>query len=105
MIVEPLFDNILVRVEERAEKTEGGIYLAPESSRNEDEEPEKGTVIAIGPGRPEEKDGLKRKFVPMILKVGDVIIFSRYAGADVLIDGDKLLLMSEQTVLGVVKDI
>lgn len=103
MKIEPLFDNILVQVEKRPEKTEGGIYLAPESKRNDDDEPEMGIVMAVGPGRPEDKDGLKRPFVPMVLKIGDEVVFSKYAGTDVTLDGAKYLLMSEQAVMGVVR--
>ncbi len=94
--VQPLQDRILVRrLDEEAEATSGGIIL-PDSAK---EKPQEGEVIAVGPGRVTD-DG-KRQEVDV--KEGDRILFAKYAGTEVKIEDEELLIMREDDVLAVVK--
>lgn len=94
--VQPLQDRILVRrLEEEAEKSAGGIIL-PDTAK---EKPQEGEVIAVGPGRITD-DG-KRQTVEV--KEGDRILFAKYAGTEVKVDEEELLIMREDDVLAVVK--
>ena len=94
MAFRPLGDRVLIkRVEEEA-KTKGGIII-PDTAK---EKPQEGEVIAVGPGVRDD-DG---KRVPMDLKAGDRILFGKWSGAEVKIDGEDLLIMKESDVLGVV---
>lgn len=91
----PLSDKIVVKRLEAEEKTKGGIVL-PDAAQ---EKPKEGKVISIGEGKM-LKDGTRAKFQ---VKKNDRIIFSSYAGTEVKIDGDELLIMSEDDVLAVVE--
>ncbi|MFH2058430.1 MAG: co-chaperone GroES [Pseudomonadota bacterium] len=95
MSLRPLSDRILVeRVEEDA-KTKGGIII-PDTAK---EKPAQGKIIAIGTGRIGE-DGKK---IPMDVKIGDRILFSKYGGTEVKIDGNDFLIMRQDDVLGVIE--
>jgi chaperonin GroES len=95
MKIRPLHDRILVkRVEEEA-KTKGGIII-PDSAK---EKPYEGEVVAVGKGRKTEAG----KVVNLDVKVGDRILFSKYAGSDVKIDDVEYLIMREEDVLGVIE--
>ncbi len=91
----PLSDKIVVKRLEAEEKTKGGIVL-PDAAK---EKPKEGKVFSIGQGKM-LKDGTRAKFQ---VKKNDRIIFSSYAGTEVKIDGDELLIMSEDEVLAVVE--
>ena len=91
----PLSDKIVVKRLEAEEKTKGGIVL-PDAAK---EKPKEGKVISIGQGKM-LKDGTRAKFQ---VKKNDRIIFSSYAGTEVKIDGDELIIMSEDDVLAVVE--
>ena len=93
--IRPLHDKIIVRRDEAEGKTESGIYL-PESSK---ERPKTGTVEAVGDGKLNPETGHR---TPLTVKAGDKIIFSSYAGTEVKLDGDELLIMSEDEVLAVI---
>jgi chaperonin GroES len=95
MKVRPLGDKILVKRDEAQTKTESGIYL-PESAKDK---PKQGKVIALGSGILNKETG---KYIPFTVKKGDQIIFSSYAGTEVKIDGDDLIIMTEDDILGVV---
>ncbi len=95
MSLRPLQDRILVERVEEAEKTKGGIII-PDTAK---EKPAEGKVVATGNGRVGE-DG---KVIPMDLKVGDTILFSKYGGTDVKIDGIDYLIMRQDDVLGVIE--
>ncbi len=95
MSLRPLQDRILVERVEEDEKTKGGIII-PDTAK---EKPAEGKVVAAGNGRIGE-DG---KALPMELKVGDRILFSKYGGTDVKIDGNDYLIMRQDDVLGVVE--
>ncbi|HTR67077.1 MAG TPA: co-chaperone GroES [Terriglobales bacterium] len=89
----PLHDRILVRRVEEAETTRGGIII-PDSAKDK---PQEGEVIAVGKGK-SEKDG---KVIPLELKEGDRILFGKYSGTEIKIDGEELVIMREEEVLGV----
>jgi chaperonin GroES len=96
MGLRPLHDRILVkRFEEGEEKSEGGIII-PDTAK---EKPQQAKVLAVGEGRITE-DG---KVQPIDVKSGDTVVFSKYAGTEVKIDGEELLVIREDDVLGVVE--
>jgi chaperonin GroES len=91
----PLYDRILVERVESEEKTAGGIIL-PDSAK---EKPQQGKIIAVGHGRRLE-DG---KLIPLEVKAGDTILFGKYAGSEIKIEGNEYLIMKEDDVLGLVE--
>ena len=93
MKIRPLHDRILVKRIEGEEKTQGGIII-PDTAK---EKPQEGKVMAVGAGKINE-DGTVR---PMDVKTGDKILFSKYAGSDVKVDGDDLIIIREDDVLGI----
>ncbi|MCL4873457.1 co-chaperone GroES [bacterium] len=94
MKIRPLHDRVIVKRLEEKEKTKGGIII-PESAK---ETPAEGKVIAVGPGKKENG-----KVEPMAVKVNDNIIFSKYAGTEIKVEGEDLLIMREEDILGVVE--
>jgi chaperonin GroES len=96
MKLKPLHDRILVkRVEEEA-KTKGGIII-PDTAK---EKPAEGKVVAVGEGKLDDSG----KRVPLILKEGDSILFGKYSGTEVKIEGEEYLIMREDDVLGIIQD-
>ena len=95
MKIRPLQDRILVKRIEEEETTAGGIII-PDSAK---EKPMEGKVVAVGKGKLSE-DG---KLMPLDLKKGDRILFSKYAGTEVKIEGEEHLIMREDDVLGVIE--
>ncbi|MBM3682408.1 MAG: co-chaperone GroES [Candidatus Nanopelagicales bacterium] len=93
--IKPLEDRILVEVLDAETKTASGLVI-PDTAK---EKPQEGKVIAVGPGRFDE-DGEKR--VPMDIKTGDTVIFSKYGGTEVTYDGKDYLLLSARDVLAIV---
>lgn len=89
--VTPLGDRVLVKRLEPQQKTKGGIVL-PDTAQ---EKPKEGEVIAVGPGKVNEKGDR----TPLGLKVGDKIIFTSYAGTEIKLDGEELLIMREDDIL------
>jgi chaperonin GroES len=94
MKIRPLNDRILVQRAEKEEKTAGGIII-PDNAK---EKPVKGTIIAVGSGK--LNDAGER--IALQVKEGDTVLFSKYGGADVRIDGENYLIMREDDVLGVI---
>ena len=92
--LEPLEDRIAVKPSEEEETTVSGIVI-PDTAK---EKPQEGEVMAVGPGRFE--DG---KRIPMDMKVGDKVIYSKYGGTEVKIEGDEYLILSARDVLAIVK--
>src|SRR5271165_7665966 len=91
----PLGDRVLVkRVEEEA-KTKGGIII-PDTAK---EKPQEGEVLAVGPGARDESG----KLVPLDVTVGDRILFGKWSGTDIKLDGEELLIMKESDVMGVIE--
>ena len=93
--IRPLADRVLVRVMEEQEVKRGGIII-PDTAK---EKPQQANVLAVGAGRITE-DG---KVQPMDVKAGDKVVFSKYAGTEVKVDGDDLLVIREDDVLGVIE--
>jgi chaperonin GroES len=94
-VIPPLHDRVLVRRIDADEKTAGGIII-PDTAK---EKPQRGEVIAVGTGTRTE-DG---KLVPLDVKVGDEVLFGKWSGTEVKIDGEDLLIMKESDILGVVE--
>jgi chaperonin GroES len=95
MKVRPLYDRILIKRLDEEEKTAGGLFI-PDSAK---EKPQEGLVVAVGNGKIQE-DGSLRK---LELKAGDKILFSKYAGNDIKIDGTEHLILREDDVLAVLE--
>ena len=95
MSFRPLHDRVLVRRIDADEKTAGGIII-PDTAK---EKPQRGEVIAVGAGIRTE-DG---KLTPLDLKVGDEVLFGKWSGTEVKIDGEDLIIMKESDILGVVE--
>jgi len=93
MAFRPLGDRVLVKRVEEESRTKGGIII-PDSAK---EKPQEGEVVAVGPGARDE-DG---KHVPMDLKAGDRILFGKWSGTEVKLEGEDLIIMKEADVLGV----
>ena len=93
MKIRPLYDRIVVKRIEEQETVRGGIII-PDSAK---EKPQEGEVVAVGQGKRLE-DG---KLVPLDVKVGDRILFGKYSGSDIKLDGDEYMIMREDEVLGV----
>ncbi|MBP2641884.1 MAG: co-chaperone GroES [Negativicutes bacterium] len=94
-MIKPLGDRVVIKVLEREEKTKSGIVL-PDTAK---EKPQEGKIIAVGTGKVLENG----QRVPMDVKVGDKVIFSKYAGTEVKIDGVEYLIVSDRDVLAVVE--
>jgi len=93
MKIRPLQDRVIVERVEALEKSAGGLYI-PDSAK---EKPQEGKVVAVGKGKRQEDGTL----IPMDVKEGDRILFSKYAGSDVTIDGHEYIIMREDDILGV----
>ena len=90
----PLHDRLVVRRITALEKTKGGIII-PDSAQ---EKPSEGEVIAVGPGGRDESG----KLIPIDLKVGDRVLFGKWSGTEIKLDGEELLIMKESDIMGVV---
>ncbi|MHC1696551.1 MAG: co-chaperone GroES [Geobacteraceae bacterium] len=95
MNLRPLQDRIIVKRLEEESMTAGGLYI-PDTAK---EKPQKGEIIAVGKGKITE-DG---KVIPVDLKVGDKVLFGKYAGTEIKIDGADYLIMREDDILGVIE--
>jgi chaperonin GroES len=95
MNIRPLHDRVLVRREEEETKTAGGIVLPGSAA----EKPSRGVVIAAGKGKVNDKGEVR----PVDVKAGDKVIFGQYAGSTVKVNGEELLIMSENEILAVIE--
>ena len=93
MKIKPLHDRVVVERIEAMEKSAGGLYI-PDSAK---EKPQEGKVVAVGSGKRKEDGGV----IAMDVKEGDRILFSKYAGNDITIDGKEYIIMREDDILGV----
>ena len=93
--IRPLQDRLIVRRLDSEEKTAGGLYI-PDSAK---EKPQQGEVVAVGKGKVRENGEVQ----PMDIKKGDKILFGKYSGTEIKLDGDELLIMREDEVLGVIE--
>jgi chaperonin GroES len=95
MKIRPLHDRVIVKRVEEERKTASGIVI-PDTAA---EKPDQGEVIAVGPGRRDESG----KLIPMDVKVGDRVLFGKYAGQTVKVEGEELLVMREEDIMGVIE--
>ena len=95
MKLRPLHDRIVIRRIEGEDKTKGGIII-PDTVK---EKPQEGEVIAVGPGARDDSG----KLVPLELKTGDRVLFGKWSGSEVKLDGEDLLIMKESDVMGVIE--
>jgi chaperonin GroES len=93
----PLHDRVVVRRLEEDERTKGGIII-PDTAK---EKPQQGEIVAVGPGAPDEKGNVQ----PLDVKPGDRVLFGKWSGTEVKIDGEELLIMKESDILGVLEDV
>ena len=91
--VSPLADRVVIKALEETEQMRGGLYI-PDTAK---EKPQHGEIVAVGPGRFDEG-----KRVPMDVKVGDKVLYGKYSGTEVTIDGEQLLILRESDVLAVI---
>jgi chaperonin GroES len=87
--IKPLADRVLVEPAAAEEKTAGGIII-PDTAK---EKPQKGTIVAVGPGKKDE---------PMTVSVGDVVLYGKYAGTEITIDGNNYLIMRESDIVAII---
>jgi chaperonin GroES len=90
----PLHDRVVVKRVEAEDKSKGGIII-PDTAK---EKPQQGEVVAVGPGGRDENG----KLIPMDLKAGDRVLFGKWSGTEVKLDGEELLIMKESDVMGVI---
>ncbi len=95
MKIRPLQDRVIVKRLEEEQKTAGGIII-PDTAK---EKPQKGEIVAAGPGKRNE-DG---KVTPLDIKAGDKVLFSKYAGTEIKVEGEELLMMREDDIMGVIE--
>jgi chaperonin GroES len=95
MKLRPLQDRILVKRIEEEEKTAGGIYI-PDTAK---EKPVMGMVVSVGNG----KKGEDGKVIPLDVKAGDKVLFGKYSGSEVKVEGDEFLIMREDDILGIIE--
>ena len=91
--ITPLGDRVIVKPKEAEETTKGGIIL-PDTVQ---EKPIEGTIVAVGPGKSEEG-----KMVEMTVKVGDTVLYGKYGGTEISVEGDEYLIMRESDIFGIV---
>ncbi len=91
--IKPLADRVVVKATDDAEQMRGGLYI-PDTAK---EKPQQGEIIAAGPGKYE--DG---KLVPMSVKVGDKVLYGKYSGTEITLDGEQYLILRESDVLAIV---
>lgn len=91
--IKPLGDRVVVRPEEAEEKTQSGLYI-PDTAK---EKPQRGTIVSVGPGRVE--DGKK---IDMSVGEGDTVLYGKYSGTEINLDGEDLLIMRESDILGII---
>ena len=90
----PLHDRVLIKVVDSEEKTAGGIFI-PDTAK---EKPQEGEVVAVGPGAKNE-DG---KLTPMDVKIGDIVLFGKWSGTEVKMNGTDYLIMKEYDIMGII---
>jgi len=95
MKIRPLQDRVIVRRLEEEEKTKGGIII-PDTAK---EKPQEGKVIAVGKGKMTDEG----KVIPLDVKAGDKVLFGKYSGTEVKIDGEEHLIMREEDILGIIE--
>ncbi|PIV24998.1 MAG: co-chaperone GroES [Deltaproteobacteria bacterium CG_4_8_14_3_um_filter_45_9] len=95
MKIRPLQDRVIVRRLEEEEKTKGGIII-PDTAK---EKPQEGKIVAVGKGKTTEEG----KLIPLDVKTGDKILFGKYSGTEIKVEGEELLIMREEDILGIIE--
>jgi chaperonin GroES len=95
MALKPLDDRIVVRPSEAEEKTASGLVI-PDTAK---EKPQQGEVLAVGPGRRSDQTG---DLIPLDVQVGDTVVYSKYGGTEITVEGEDLLILSARDVLAIV---
>ncbi len=93
--IRPLHDRVIVRRVEQDEKTAGGIII-PDTAK---EKPIQGEVVAVGPGARDDRGHL----IPLDVKVGDLVLFGKWGGTDVKLDGEDMLVLKESDIIGIIE--
>ena len=93
--LKPLADRVVIKALEETETMRGGLYI-PDTAK---EKPQQGEIIAAGPGKFDEKGGTR---IPMDVKVGDKVLYGKYSGTEVTIEGEQYLILRESDVLAIV---
>jgi chaperonin GroES len=94
MNLKPLDDRIVVKANEAEERTASGLVI-PDTAK---EKPQQGSVLAVGPGRRSDQTG---EVIPLDVKVGDTVVYSKYGGTEITVDGEDLLILSSRDVLAI----
>jgi len=92
--LKPLGGRVVVEPIEAEDVTKSGLFL-PETAK---EKPQKGTVLSVGPGERDDKG----KYIPMEVKVGDVVLFNKYAGTEIKVDDKKIMILRENEILAII---
>ena len=95
MKFKPLHDKVLIKPDKAEEKTESGLYLPPTSQ----ETPSKGIIVATGPGAKDDQGNT----IPLSVKEGDHVVYGKYAGSEIKIDGDSFIILEEESILGIIE--
>ena len=93
--IAPLADRVVIKSLEEAETMRGGLYI-PDTAK---EKPQQGEIVAVGPGKFDEKGGQR---IPMDVKLGDKVLYGKYSGTEVTVEGEQLLILRESDVLAIV---
>ncbi len=93
MALQPLEDRIVVKADEAEETTASGLVI-PDTAK---EKPQQGTVLAVGPGRRSDQTG---DLIPVDVAVGDTVVYSKYGGTEITVDGEDVLILNARDVLG-----
>jgi len=96
MKLRPLGDRVIIEPQDREETFAGGQLILPETAK---EKPQQGTIVAVGPGRRDD-DG---EYINMDVEAGQTVLFAKYAGTEVKVDGSKLLILKESDILAIVE--
>jgi chaperonin GroES len=96
MALKPLEDRIVVRPSEAEEKTASGLVI-PDTAK---EKPQQGEVLSVGPGRRSDQTG---DLIPLDVQVGDTVVYSKYGGTEITVEGEDLLILSARDVLAIVQ--
>ena len=92
----PLHDRVLIEPTEQAERSKGGVII-PDTAK---EKPVEGRVVAVGPGARDESGTLH----PLDIKVGDIVLYGKWSGTEVVVDGEDVLIVKESDIMGIVED-
>jgi len=94
--MEPLYDRVIIKPIAEESKTASGIYIPDTASK---EKPQKGTIVAVGPGKP-NKNGT---ITPMVVKVGDVVLYGKYSGDEIKIESVEYKILLEENIFAIIK--